>query len=93
MSGLRIRWLGHAGFRVSFPDNLNPDITRVVYIDTWLQNPKLPEDFKGVIPDDADLVLVTHGHFDHSSSSPDLIKNSKKEKSMVIANYEIGLFF
>ena len=74
-----MRWLGHAGFRVSFPDHADATKERVVYIDAWLENPKIPEEFKGTVPEDADLCLVTHGHFDHASSSPDLIKASKKE--------------
>lgn len=86
----QIRWLGHAGFKVSFPDNKDSSKTRVVYIDTWLENPKIPEDFKGTVPDDADLVLVTHGHFDHSASAPDLAKNSKKEECKIMCNFEIS---
>ena len=45
------------------------------------------------IPDDADLILVTHGHFDHSGSAPDLAKTSKKPNVKVVSNYEIGTFF
>ena len=87
----QIRWLGHAGFKIQFSDPTTPDVTRTIYVDTWLEgNPKLPADLKGVIPDDADLVLVTHGHFDHSSSAPALIKNSKKPSPKLIANYEIS---
>jgi len=55
-----IRWLGHAGFKISFHDK--DHVHRNIYIDAWLDNPFLPEDLKGSIPDDADLALVTHGH-------------------------------
>lgn len=48
---------------------------------------------KDKVPDDADLVLVTHGHFDHSSSSPDIVKASKHEHVKVVSNFEITLFF
>ena len=85
-----IRWLGHAGFRISFPDPSDASIERVVYIDPWLGNPKLPEDVKAGVPTDADLVLVTHGHFDHSGSAPDFIKNSTKPSPKVVSNYEIS---
>lgn len=47
---------------------------------------------KDTVPDDADLCLVTHGHFDHSSSTPDIIKASKKS-AKAVANFEITLFF
>lgn len=89
----QIRWLGHAGFMLSFPDSNDTSLTRVIYIDTWLENPKIPDDLKGIMPDDADLVLVTHGHFDHSASAPGLVKNSKKPDCKVICNYEIGNHF
>ena len=89
----QIRWLGHAGFKITFPDPKEHSIIRVVYIDTWLGNPLLPADFKDTVPDDADLVLVTHGHFDHSGSSPDIVKHSKKEGAKVVCNYEIGSYF
>ena len=90
---LDIRWLGHAGFRISFPDSTDATVTRVVYIDTWLANPKLPADMKDTVPTDADLVLVTHGHFDHAGSTPDIVKASKHEHVKVVTNFEICLFF
>jgi len=52
----------------------------------------LPADWKGKVPDDADLCLVTHGHFDHSASTPAIAKASKKAVK-ICANYEIGNFF
>ena len=62
----QIRWLGHAGFKISFSDPIDKEVVRNIYVDTWFQNPKGPEDIKNDVPDDADLVLVTHGHFDHA---------------------------
>ena len=64
---------------------------RVVYIDTWLDNPKMPEDSKKC-PSDCDLFLVTHGHFDHAASAPEFIKTSTKG-AKVISNFEIGLHY
>ena len=90
---LNIRWLGHAGFRVGFSDPDKEEQERVVYIDAWLQNPKLPEDYKDKVPDDADLVLVTHGHFDHAGSAADIVKGSKKAHVKVASNFEICQHF
>ena len=67
-SQAKIMWLGHAGFKISF---MNEGVERVVYIDPWIGNPKYPESLKNeageaAMPTDADLVLITHGHWDHS---------------------------
>jgi len=64
MTGPKITWLGHAGFRIEVEHNQTP---YVIYIDIWLENSKYPEEWKQKgTPDDADLILVTHGHLDHS---------------------------
>ena len=89
----QIRWLGHAGFKISFSDPVDKEIVRNVYIDTWLGGPTLPEDLKGTVPADADLILVTHGHFDHSGSAPDIHKGSARPGCKIVCNYEIGNFF
>jgi L-ascorbate metabolism protein UlaG (beta-lactamase superfamily) len=87
--------LGHAGFKISFSDKEHPEVIRNIYIDTWLENPKAPEDIKGAIPDDADLVLCTHGHFDHTKSAPDLVKNSRHVSThcKLMSNGEISKYF
>lgn len=46
-----IHWLGHATFRITDGDTQ-------IYIDPW----KLPDGAPG-----ADVILITHGHFDHYS--------------------------
>lgn len=62
-----MRWLGSAGFKISISDPTQPDITRNIYIDPWLKgNPQVPEDLNNTIPDDADVIIISHGHFDHS---------------------------
>jgi len=83
-----IRFLGHAGFKISTPDPKDGS-TRVIYVDAWLGAPNLPEDLKGSVPDDADLFLISHGHFDHSGSAADIIKASKKPNPVAISNYEL----
>jgi len=48
----KIHWLGHASFRIDGP--------KVIYIDPW----KLPQ---STLSKKADMILVTHSHFDHFS--------------------------
>lgn len=66
--------MGHAGFKITFDvDGTN----RVVYIDPWIGNPKYPASLKNEagespMPTDADLILITHGHFDHAAHAPDV---------------------
>ena len=50
-------WTGHDGFRIA--DNKN---TRVIYIDPY----QLSNKHKG--KKDADIILISHNHFDHLSS-------------------------
>ena len=90
MHQIKIRWLGHAGFKLTFPDTTqNPPVEKVLYIDLWMENSKLPQDLKDNVPDDADLVLATHGHYDHAGAAPPLIKASKKENPQVASCFEI----
>ena len=66
-------WLGQSAFRLTTPSG------KVIMIDPWLKpNPKTPVEYKtlenlGKI----DLILVTHGHFDHISDAPALALMNK----------------
>ena len=56
--GATITWMGHATFRLVLPDE------RVIFIDPWLaENPACPDNLKA--PTRCDMILLTHGHFDH----------------------------
>jgi L-ascorbate metabolism protein UlaG (beta-lactamase superfamily) len=58
LSGLSVTWLGHGTFLFRSPGG------RRVLIDPWLDgNPSCPSECKAVGA--VDLILVTHGHFDH----------------------------
>ena len=89
MPGPRVTWLGHAGFKI---ETEHEGQSKVIYIDTWTGNPKFPDSVDRKITD-ADLVLVTHGHFDHSESSNKLILQSTKKDAKLVANFEIVKYF
>jgi len=62
-----ITWLGHATFKLVLPDE------RVILIDPWLaENPVCPENLKK--PSRCDVILVTHGHFDHVADVKSLVR-------------------
>jgi len=65
---VEITWIGHASFRIASGES-------VVYIDPW----KLPREIAG---GDADVVFVSHSHFDHCSP-PDVEKVSKADTTLV----------
>ena len=92
----KIMWTGHAGFKMTFNYN---GTEKVVYMDPWINgNPKYPaclknEDNESPIPDDADLILVTHGHFDHAADAPAIQKASTKADCKVVAGFELANFY
>lgn len=67
-AGVEITWLGQAAFRIVSPSG------KVIVTDPWLRtNPLTPAAFKQ--PDGfakIDVLLVTHGHFDHIADAPAL---------------------
>ena len=67
---VEITWIGHASFRIAGSES-------VVYIDPW----KLKGD-----PHDADLVIVSHSHFDHCS--PQDVVGVSKDGTAVLAPAE-----
>lgn len=71
--------MGHSAALFHAPDY-------VIAVDPWLEgNPSCPETCKS--PERLDLIVLTHGHFDHAGEAPRL---AKKYGSKVIATYELG---
>ena len=66
---LTITWLGHASFKIQDHNGT------VVYIDPWIvDNPSCAIPLDEI--NDAHIVCVTHGHFDHFGDSLDIVKRT-----------------
>jgi L-ascorbate metabolism protein UlaG (beta-lactamase superfamily) len=81
-SGTQITWYGHAAFRVDTPKG------KTIWIDPWITNPKNPtgkEDLAAI--DKGDLILVTHGHFDHVG---DAVAIATKTKAKLVSTFDLG---
>ena len=78
---VKITWLGHATTLIEY------DGKRIL-IDPWLGgNPAVPDDWKHL--DRLDLMLITHGHFDHMG---DAVPVAKQTNPDVIAIFEIAQY-
>ena len=67
---VQVQWLGQAAFKLTSVSG------KVIVIDPWLTtNPKTPEAYQKLEAlGKVDLILVTHGHFDHFADVPALAK-------------------
>ena len=74
-----ITWLGHSTFYVEVGDG------PAILIDPWLQgNPSHPADFQ---LERVDVLLLTHGHFDHVA---DAVRIAKEFKPSILCSFEVG---
>jgi len=77
--GASITWFGHATVRLVLADE------RVIMIDPWLaENPACPDALKTVSR--CDMILLTHGHFDHVADVDALVKRFNPP---VIGNFDL----
>ncbi len=73
-------WVGHGTWKVRSAK------WKEVLIDPWvMNNPVAPEALKKV--DKCDLMLITHGHFDHVK---DALEIAKVCKPKIVTNFEVG---
>ena len=77
-----LTWLGHASFR------LDTDGGKRIYVDPWVNGPTCPDAEKS--PERADVIVVTHGHGDHSS---DVVELQKKLGCKVIGMVELMAWY
>jgi L-ascorbate metabolism protein UlaG (beta-lactamase superfamily) len=79
---LSITWLGHATFLVRSPGG------KTILFDPWITgNPTAPERAKALGP--IDLILVTHGHSDHTG---DVVSIGRSSGAPIVAPYEVAVW-
>jgi L-ascorbate metabolism protein UlaG (beta-lactamase superfamily) len=79
---LSITWLGHATFLLKSPGG------KRILFDPWVTgNPSSPESAKKL--GDLDLILVTHGHGDHTG---DVVSIGRSSGADVVAPYELSVW-
>jgi L-ascorbate metabolism protein UlaG (beta-lactamase superfamily) len=75
-------WVGHGTWKARSAKG------KEILIDPWVMgNPAAPEMLKTV--DRCDLMLITHGHFDHIHDAQEI---ARRTKPTIICNHEIGVW-
>ena len=69
---IELWWLGQSTMRITTPGG------KVIVVDPWVtSNPKTPAQYKNLdVFGKVDLILVSHGHFDHTADAPALAKKN-----------------
>jgi L-ascorbate metabolism protein UlaG (beta-lactamase superfamily) len=78
----QLTWYGQSAFKIVTPNG------HVLFVDPWLVNPvnkNGKEDLAAV--DKADLILVSHGHFDHIGNAVEI---AKRTRARLVATYDLG---
>jgi L-ascorbate metabolism protein UlaG (beta-lactamase superfamily) len=79
-NGVQVTWLGHSTFRIETPAG------KTVLLDPWVMgNPACPESEKKLKK--VDVMLCTHGHFDHIGDAVEIAK--KHDKATVVGIFEL----
>ncbi len=81
---MKITWLGHASFRIEIEG-------ATLLIDPWLEgNPSFPNEHRAKALAGATHILLTHGHFDHTSEVDEI---ATETKAVIVCIPEIGAVF
>jgi L-ascorbate metabolism protein UlaG (beta-lactamase superfamily) len=86
VQAFELQWFGQSAFKITTPGG------KVILIDPFItKNPKTPAEFKDLSKlGKIDLILVTHGHGDHTGDSAQL---SKMSGAKVAMNADMGHSF
>ena len=78
----KLTYYGHSAFKLVTPSG------KIIFIDPWITNPLL-DNGKDILAkiDRADLICVTHGHFDHVG---DAVEIAKRTKAKLVATFDLA---
>jgi L-ascorbate metabolism protein UlaG (beta-lactamase superfamily) len=77
-----VTWYGHAAFKIKTPSG------KVILVDPWITNPTNKSGKEDVAAlTQVDLILITHGHFDHVG---DAVEIAKKTGAKLVATFDLA---
>jgi L-ascorbate metabolism protein UlaG (beta-lactamase superfamily) len=76
-----VKWFGHSAFEIDLPSG------KTILVDPWITNPTNPTGKDDVKTVKADLILISHGHFDHVGDAADI---AKRTKAHLVATFDLG---
>jgi L-ascorbate metabolism protein UlaG (beta-lactamase superfamily) len=78
----QLLWYGHAAFKITTPSG------KVLLLDPWITNPTNKNGKEDLAKlNRADLILISHGHFDHVGDATEI---AKKTKARLVTTADLG---
>lgn len=78
----QLYWYGQSAYKLTTPSG------KVLLIDPWLKNPANPNGEADLAKlNQADLILITHGHADHVG---DAVAIAKKTQARLVSTFDLG---